>query len=222
MRTPLFHLQHVLEVFRQKKVLTKQEIPHLVGCSNMTAWRLLSRHGYFTSYNDNARHYTIAGIPRFDEHGLWSHGQARFSQWGALTTTLVQLVENSPAGLTAQQLQQLLHLDNVKPHLTRLIEKNSLVREKMERRFVYFTAFEVPGKRQQQQRKKDLKQTPAAQLPPLEQIIALLVEIIRRPHGTPRQWARHLSRQGVRMRAGEIQTVLNYYRIDPKKGLLTS
>jgi hypothetical protein len=92
----------------------------------------------------------------------------------------------------------------------------------MERRFVYFTASEVPGKRQQQQRKKDLEQTAAAQLPPLEQIIALLVEIIRRPHGTPRQWARHLSRQGVRMRAGEIQTVLNYYRIDPKKGLLTS
>ncbi len=58
----------------------------------MTAWRLLSQHGYFTSYNDNAHHYTLVGIPQFDEHGLWSHGAARFSQWGALTTTLVQLV----------------------------------------------------------------------------------------------------------------------------------
>ncbi len=28
MRTPLFHLQHVLDAFQRKKVLTKQEILH--------------------------------------------------------------------------------------------------------------------------------------------------------------------------------------------------
>ncbi len=148
--------------------------------------------------------------------------QRRFSQWGALTTTLVQLVQESSAGLTAEQLQQLLHLKNVKPHLTRLIEKKLLVREKMERRFVYFARPEAPGRRQKQQRKKELEQALVPRLPPLEQIIALLVEIIRRPQSTPRQWARQLSRHGVRMSAGEIQAVLDHYHIDPKKGLLTS
>ncbi len=126
----------------------------------------------------------------------------------------------SSAGLTAEQLQQLLHLRNVKPHLTRLIEKKLLVREKMERRFVYFARPEAPGRRQKQQRKKELEQALVPRLPPLEQIIALLVEIIRRPQSTPRQWARQLSGHGTRMSAGEIQAVLDYYHIDPKKRAL--
>ena len=222
MRTPLFELQHVLDAFQGRKVLTKPEILNITGCSSMTAWRLLRRHGYFSSYNDNARHYTLVDIPRFDEHGLWSHGPARFSQWGALTTTLVRLVEASAAGLTAEQLEQLLQLNNVKPHLTRLIAKDLLVREKMEGRFVYFARPQTPGMKQKQRRQKDLRQTHAAQLPPLEQIIALLVEIIRRPQNTPRQWARQLSRHGVRIKMDEIQAVLEHYQIDPKNGLLTS
>jgi hypothetical protein len=49
--------------------------------------------------------------------------------------------------------------------------------------------FERAGMKQKQRRQKDLRQARAAQLPPLEQIIALLVEIIRRPQSTPRQWA---------------------------------
>jgi hypothetical protein len=130
MRTPIFHLQHILDAFKRKKVLTKEELLKVTGCSTMTAWRLLSQHGYYTSYNDNARHYTIAGIPKFDEHGLWIYRKARFSKWGSLTKTIIGLVQESPAGLTAEQLQQVLKLKNVKPHLTRLIEKKSLAREK--------------------------------------------------------------------------------------------
>jgi len=136
MRTPIFHLQHILDAFEQKKVLTKEEILKVAGCSTMTAWRLLSQHGYYTSYNDNARHYTLAGIPKFDEQGLWTYRHARFSQWGSLTKTMIGLVEQSPAGLTAEQLQQLLKLKNVKPNLTRLIERKSLTRERMGGRFV--------------------------------------------------------------------------------------
>ena len=118
MRTPIFRLQHILDAFKRKKVLTKEELLKVTGCSTMTAWRLLSQHGYYTSYNDNARHYTIAGIPQFDEHGLWIYRKARFSKWGALTKTIIGLVQESPAGLTAEQLQQVLKLKNVKPHLT--------------------------------------------------------------------------------------------------------
>ena len=223
MRTPIFHLQHILDAFKRKKVLTKEELLKVTGCSTMTAWRLLSQHGYYTSYNDNARHYTIAGIPQFDEHGLWNYRKARFSKWGSLTKTIIGLVQESPAGLTAEQLQQVLKLKNVKPHLTRLIEKKSLAREKMEGRFVYFSLPPASGRKQQKQREKETEQARSIQaLPPLEQIVALLVEIIRRPQNTPRQWARRLARQGVRMATGDIQAVLDHYQMDPKKGLLKS
>lgn len=221
MRTQLFHLQDVLNAFKRKKVLTKDEILRATGCSTMTAWRLLSQHGYFTSYNDNARYYTIAGVPKFDEHGLWTYGKARFSKWGSLTKTIIGLVQESPTGLTAEQLQQLLKLKNVKPHLTRLIERKSIAREKMERRFIYFSLPDAAARKQRKQRKKETEQARTTQaLPPLEHVIALLVEIIRQPENSPRQWARRLTRQGVRIGTGDIQAVLDHYQIDPKKGLL--
>ena len=218
MRSPLFELQDILNAFQRKKVLTKEELLRDAGCSSMTAWRLLRRQGYFTSYNENARYYTIEGIPQFDEHGLWAYRNARFSKWGPLTKTIVGLVQDSSTGLTAEQLQQLLEVKNVKPVLTRLIERKSLTREKIGARFVYFPLQQDTRAQQQTQRRRETEEAHVGRsLPPLEQIIALLVEVIRRPRNTPRQWARRLSQHGVRLGTGEIQAVLDHYGIDPKK-----
>lgn len=220
MRTPLFQLQHILDAFQRNKVLTKSELLAKTGCSSMTAWRLLHQYGYLTSYNDNARHYTLAGIPKFDQHGLWAYRNVRFSKWGSLTKTIVGLVQESSAGLTAEQLQQLLHLRNVKPILTRLIDRKALTREKTGGRFVYFSTQQKVQSKQHQQRQSSLEKATADRtLPPLEQIVALLVEIIRKPHNTPRQWARRLRQRGLRLGTADIQAVLAHYRIDPKKGL---
>jgi len=223
MATSRGQLQDLLELFRKKKVLTLQELRRETGCSTMTLWRWLRPHGYCTSYNHNARYYTLVGVAKFDQHGLWAHRDARFSKWGSLTKTIIGLVEESSDGLTAEQLQQLLQVKNVKPTLTRFIQNQSLTREKIERRFVYFPRQRGARRRQQKQRKENVQKTLARRaLPPLEQMIALLVEIIRRPANTPRQWARRLARHGVRLTTADIQHVLDHYQIDPKKGLLNS
>ena len=223
MRPPLFQLQDVLKAFQRKKVLTKDELLRETGCSTMTAWRLLHRHGYFTSYNDNARHYTIVDIPQFDERGLWAYRNTRFSKWGSLTKTIVGLIQDSSTGLTAEQLQQLLEVSNVKPILTRLIEKKSLTRERIGGCFVYFPLHKEARAKQQTQRKKETEETHANRsLPPLEHTLALLVVIIKQPRNTTRQWARQLARQGIRLRASDIQAVLDHYGIDLKKGLSKS
>ena len=223
MRTPLFQLQDLLKAFQRKKVLTKEELLRNSGCSSMTMWRLLHQHGYFTSYNENARYYTIVGVPQFDEHGLWACRNVRFSKWGALTKTIVGLVQDSSTGLTAEQLQQLLDVKNVKPILTRLIQRKSLARERIGGRFVYFPLQQETRAQQQKERQKGAEAAQAGRsLPPLEYIIALLVEIIKRPQNIPRQWARRLSQQGIRLGTGEIQAVLDHYGIDLKKGLLKS
>jgi hypothetical protein len=219
MTTTLFQLQDLLNAFQKKKVLTLDELLRQTGCSTMTVWRLLQPHGYFTSYNHNARYYTIAGVPKFDQHGLWDYRDARFSKWGSLTKTIIGLVQESPDGLTAEQLQQRLHLKNVRPALTRLIQNESLTREKIDRRFVYFPRQQDARRRQLKQRKEEAQQARAQRaLPAPEQIIALLVEIIRHPHDTPRQWVRRQARQGVPLRTADIQHVLDHYQIDPKKG----
>jgi hypothetical protein len=63
-------------------------------------------------------------------------------------------------------------------------------------------------------------ETPAV-LPPLEQVIALLVEIIQRPQNSPRQWANRLARQQIRLSTEDIRAILDHYEIDRKKGLFT-
>jgi hypothetical protein len=112
---------------------------------------------------------------------------------------------------------------NVKPLLSRLSQQQSLTREKVGGRFVYFSPQQNAHAKQHRQRKTDTEQVTADRgLPPLDQIIALLVEMIRRPRNTPRQWARRLSRQGIRIGTGDIQVVLAHYGIEPKKGLSKS
>jgi len=216
MREPVFELQDLLKAFGQRKVLTKDQLLAAAQCSNMTAWRLLTRHGYYTSYNFNARYYTLAGIPEFDQHGLWSLRGIHFSQWGSLTKTIIALVQSTEAGMTPDQLQQLLQVKNTQSALGRLVQQGRLAREKVGRRFVYFA---VGDTSQRRQRRREMD-TPAA-MPPLEQVIALLVEIIQRPQNTPRQWAQRLARQQIRLSTKDIRKILDHYGIDRKKGLFT-
>jgi hypothetical protein len=216
MRETVFELQNLVKAFRRPKVLTKDQLLKATQCSNMTAWRLLRRHGYYTSYNCNARYYTLAGIPEFDQRGLWSLRGIRFSQWGSLTKTIIALVENSQAGMTPHELQQLLQVKNIRPALGRLVQQGRLDREKIDGRFVYFPVGDA-SERRQRRRQMDAPAT----LPPLEHVIALLVEIIQRPRNSPRQWARRLARQQIRLSTEDIRTVLDHYGIDRKKGLFT-
>lgn len=223
MTSRVFDLQDVLSVFQRNKVLTKPELLDKIGCSSMTIWRLLDKHGYLTSYNDNARHYTLADIPQFDEDGLWAFRKARFSKWGSLTNTIVGIVRQSPSGLTAEQLEELLEVRHVQPHLSRLFQRGSLTRERIEGCSVYFAHEPTERTMQKDRRKAEVKSTLVArQLPPLDHIVALLVEIIRRPQGTPQQWARRLKQHGVSIGTGDIKAVLAHYEIDLKKGLSTS
>jgi hypothetical protein len=189
-----------------------------IGCSAMTLRRLLQRQGYYTSYNHNASYYTIQGIPQFDQDGLWEYRGVLFSQWGSLTDTIVHFVQQSPSGLSARELEQRLKLENVKPNLTVLVQKETLTRQKVEERFVYFAPKAAVAKQQQQQRSRDIALS-APKLPSLEHIIALLVEIIKHPKSTPRQWAQQLARQGISLGSKEISGVLQYYGLDVKKGL---
>ena len=60
---------------------------------HMTVFRALKKYGYHTSYNHNAGYYTLAGLPQFDDRGLWAYRDVRFSRWGTLPESLVALVQ---------------------------------------------------------------------------------------------------------------------------------
>jgi hypothetical protein len=212
----------LLKPFARKKVLTKAELLQACGCSSMTAWRFLHQQGYLTSYNHNAKYYTLARIPQFDERGFWTHRGIRFSKWGTLPQTVLKQVELSAAGMTARELQRLLHVPNLKPALTRLTRQRQLQRTKIAGAFVYLAPQRDRHQQQLQRRQADIAAKATAPLPDPHRVIALLVQMIRHPQQTPRQWARHLAHQKIRLTVPEIQSVLDHYRLSVKKGLSSS
>lgn len=191
----------------------------LSGCSNMTAWRILSKHGYITSYNFNATYYTLADIPKFDKDGLWSYRNIRFSRYGSLTDIVTALVCSSTSGLDANELLGILAV-NVTPTLTNLYRKGKLKREKVGGVFVYLHTQDK--ERQTQLTMRQSKRERAFErmaLPEPERIIAVLVELIKRVELEPQQIARRLSTKGIKITLAEIQAIFAHYQL-PKKNLL--
>jgi len=217
MRPVTFSAQKVLQPFYQNKILTKEQLLIHSGCSPMTAWRILTNHGYVTSYNFNAAYYTLADIPEFDELGLWSYRNIRFSVYGSLTNTITALVANSDSGLDACQLDDRLAL-NTRPTLTRLAVHNKLEREKIDNIYVYFDSEDKHKKSQRNRRLDEVKATRMQMaLPEAERIIAVLVELGQYPELTVKQRSRRLRKKGVIISAGEIEHILDHYELKQKK-----
>jgi hypothetical protein len=181
----------------------------------MTAWRILSEHGYITSYNFNAQYYTLTDIPVFDKNGLWSYRKVRFSKYGPLTKTVVAVVFNSRCGLEKNELQQLLGV-NVIPIVSKLYHQGKLYREKVDGIFVYLQTNQDQWRRQLSNRASDIIKDKQRQLPEPKRIIAVLVELIPRVELQPQQLARRLSRKGMKVTTTEIRSILQHYQLTKK------
>ena len=94
-------LKNLFRRWRQRKVLTLAELTHQLHASVRTVRRRLKSWRSLASFNCNGRFYTLPDLPQFDEHGLWFHREIGFSRFGHLPQTLVALVQQAPAGLTA-------------------------------------------------------------------------------------------------------------------------
>ncbi len=216
MKTPKFQKKDVAEMFRQKKVLVKDEMLRESGCSTITMWRILNSLGYITSYNCNATFYTLADIPKFDRYGLWSYRKARFSRYGTLSNTITALVCESLSGMEVGDLHARLGV-KVAPILTRLYQQGRLSRERTEGRYVYVDTNEENRKRQLEKRRLETLENIRTVLPELERVVAVLVELIQKVELKPRQIVRRLARKGVKVKAAEVQAILIRYQLDSKK-----
>ena len=215
MRPKKFAKKDIVDLFYEQKILTKKQLFQLFGCSNMTAWRILSEHGYISSYNFNAKYYTLNDIPVFDKNGLWSYRKVGFSEYGSLSNTLIAMVFKSRSGLEKNELQQLLGV-NVIPILSKLYQQGKLYREKVDGIFVYLQTNEDDWRRQLSNRASDTIKEKHRQLPEPERIIAVLVELIQRVELEPQQLARRLSGKGIKINTAQIQAVFQHYQLTKK------
>ncbi len=147
MRIESFSARTVNALLREKTVATLGEIILAFGtASRRTVCRKLVAAGCRSSYSHGGQYYTLDELASYDEHGLWSYGEIRFSTAGTLLATAESLVKRSSAGLFARELGQLVQVD-VQNALRKLVRSGRLERERVERRFLYCS----PSQRRQRQ-----------------------------------------------------------------------
>jgi len=95
----------------QARVATLDQLKQVLGTTGtMTVFRRLKALGYRSSYSHRGQYYTLQEIAAFDAQGLWEWHGVRFSRYGNLVETAWQFVEVADRGVSAGELQQVLHV----------------------------------------------------------------------------------------------------------------
>jgi len=203
----------LLRHWRRKKVITLPELIEELRTSLRTVRRRLKLWGALASFNHNSRFYTLPELPQFDEHGLWFHRDIGFSRHGHLPQTIVALVRQAPAGLTAAELGQRLRLAP-RSFLWQFHQHPDLQREKYQGHYVYFAADPTVAIRQKAIRNAALAPVP---LPSAAEAIAVLVQAMQHPERSPEQLATHLHSVYPHLSAQAIVALFAHHGLTLKK-----
>ncbi len=193
-----------MKFLRRRKIATLTELTLHLQCSARTVQRRLADYKAFNSYNHNGRYYTLPEIPTFDTHGLWRYRNVFFSRYGNLPETFVELVRNSPAGLTAAEAGELMGL-RPSSFLWSLRDHPALKREKYQELYVYLASESGLGAAQQRQRAlaaRTIRRITDAEA------IAILVEKIKHPALSAKALSRRLMAQNLRV---EPELIGNFF-----------
>lgn len=211
----------LVEALKRKKVLTIKELCEIAERSPMSVWRTLKPVGYCTSFNLNARYYTLTETAQFDAEGLWFYRNVGFSSFGSLTRTLVALVHGSKMGMTSNELSAILRV-RVQNQLFHLFATSAVERAQWGRAHVYLSIEEEV--REEQRRRREASQekalrSPATQAPPSEsETIAILAELVRAPRSAARRIAAILGARGLEITREKVLVVIEKYDLRRKKG----
>lgn len=207
----------VVKALRKRKILTLDDVQQIAGWSPMTLWRNLKPIGYSTSFNYNARYYTLAGIPRFNANGLWFFRTVGFSSYGTLNRTIVALVQSSPMGMTPNELSAILTV-RVQNQLSKLYAKKELGRVKCGRAQLYVSVQEAVQTLQLQRREaQELLAQGGAFSPTGEETIEIMAELVRAPRSSARGVSFRLSARGLNITRQKVLAVIEKYGLKKKR-----
>lgn len=189
------------------------------GRSMRSLYRDLSKLGYLSSFTHAGRYYTLAGIPNFDDLGLWFHQGVGFSRVGTLKETVATLVEGADAGRTHAELEALARV-RVHNTLLGLVEEKRLSRERIGRLYLYASADEARRVGQFERRRALMSELGAGpDALPTEVVIAVLVEALLAGEGLAAGAvvAARLVAKGLDVTPEQVEHVFTEYLLAPGK-----
>ena len=203
-------------LFKKKRLAMLPEIYALLSTtSRMTVFRRLRELDYLSSFSHVGRYYTLPCVANFDPQGLWFFEDVGFSRFGNLKETLIQLVEQSIAGKTHEELEKQLRV-RVHNTLLDLVRSGSIARELFEGVFLYHS---ILTERAQQQlaRRREGAGDSAQDILPDGIVIEVLTEIIRGSRVQIDQGAiiTKLDARGIRITVSQLNQLCT--RLDLKK-----
>ena len=123
--------------FAAQRVLTLEQVKQALGTRvKMTALRKLRALGYHSSYSHAGKYYTLTPCARWDGRGLWVYKGIRFSRRGSLLETLAWLIDQSPDGRFAQEVQEVVRV-RVQGALRTLYRRERVVRHQIGGQYLY-------------------------------------------------------------------------------------
>lgn len=206
-------LSLLLSRWRRQKVITFSELLAGLNASVRTVRRRLKEWKALASFNHNSRYYALPELPLFDDHGLWFFGDIGFSRHGHLPQTIVALVRQAPAGLSAAELGQRLHMDP-RSFLWQFHQHPGIQREKHHGHYVYFAAEPELASRQKASRSAAVVLAP---LPSASEAIAILVEAMKHPECQAQQLCDRLLPDHPRLTAQMILGLFAHHGLTLKK-----
>jgi hypothetical protein len=190
---------------RQRVVDLDALLSVLKTSSRMSVFRRLAPLGHLTSYSHAGRFYTLGRIPSFDPHGLWQHQGVLFSSHGSLKTTVFQMVDQSAAGWTHEELRVQLRV-RVHNTLLDLVREKRIQRETFAQVFLYLSA--KPSRATAQREKRKLLLPGSGEVEPFL-VVEILVEVV---HGArvvpdPVTVASRLASRGMKVSPEAVEAV---------------
>jgi len=207
--------QKILHIFRNKKIMTKEEFKKHLNCTGRTVQRRLKSWQAITSYNKNGKYYTLPEVARFNRFGIWHYQDASFSKHGNLNCTVVQLIKNADAGLTGQELGEIISLTS-RSFLSHFRDNNSICREKFNGRFVYYSVEDEQCKKQRKKR-FELEKQLAIKLPSDKDAVMILLELIKYSDWSIADIASNLLTKGISCSHEAIESLLIHHDLMKKK-----
>ncbi|MEA3457714.1 MAG: hypothetical protein U9R21_03460 [Candidatus Thermoplasmatota archaeon] len=204
----------ILKEFKEKKVMTNNEISKYIACSIASVRHLRKKWKTYTSYNKNGMYYVLPDTPEFDKCGIWKYKGILFSQYGNLKKTLISIVRNSPNGLSGNEIGKILSL-NPRSFLSHYIGINGILRKKTGNKFIYYSDDPVINKQQQKNREAllDVKEN---QLPADNISILILVDLIKHPNSKLTNIHKRLRKQNFDITIEMIKNLFHYYDLEKK------
>ena len=186
----------LVELFKRKKCYTIEQLSHLLDYSLISIRRFLKVIGYYSSFTNNSKWYTLRSIPSFDKNGIWFYQDIGFCKHGNLNQTIGRFIDKSFQGLTAKDLFNILSVP-CHPVLNQMYKKKTIDRFNTPKGFVYLS---VSNTKKRLQLKRLQVLTPPKKIERLhpQTAVYVLVEFIKNPKASSFELSVAVEKKGVK------------------------